>query len=82
MHRAIHLSVTINGQPAGAFAITSDGLHEYRLKPPPIAPGSMANITLTSDFVWHARDILPQSLDDRDLSIAISAIGFGVPTLE
>lgn len=78
LHRPIHVGVTINGQPAGTFAITSAGLHEYRLQPPPMAPGSPANISLTSDFVWHARDILPQSLDDRDLSIAISAIGFTV----
>jgi hypothetical protein len=76
LHRAIRVSVAINGQPAGTFAITSPGLHEYRLQPPAMAPGSMANITLTSDVVWHARDILPQSLDDRDLSIAVSAIGF------
>jgi len=76
LHRAIHVSVTINGQPAGTFAITSAGVHEYHVQPPAIASGSIANITLTSDFVWHARDILPQSLDDRDLSIALSAIGF------
>ena len=78
LHRTIHVSVAINGQPAGAFAITSAGPHEYRLQPPPMAPGSTVNITLTSDVVWHARDILPQSLDDRDLSIAVSAIGFSV----
>lgn len=78
LHRAIHVSVAINGQPAGTFAITSAGLHEYRLQPPAMAPGSTANITLTSDFVWQARDILPQSLDDRDLSIAVSAVGFSM----
>jgi hypothetical protein len=38
--------------------------------------GATANITLTSDVVWHARDFYPDSLDDRDLSVAISAIGF------
>jgi hypothetical protein len=78
LHRAIHVSIAINGQSAGTFAITSAGLHEYRLQPPAMTPGSTANITLISDFVWHARDILPQSLDDRDLSIAVSAIGFSV----
>jgi hypothetical protein len=78
LHRAIHVSVTINGQPAGTFAITSAGLHEYSLQPPAMAAGSTVNITLTSDLVWHARDILPQSLDDRDLSIAVSAIGFAL----
>ena len=41
-----------------------------------LTPGSLVSITLISDFVWHARDIFPQSLDDRDLSVAISSIGF------
>jgi hypothetical protein len=68
----------VNGRPAGSFAITTPGVHDYPLRLPALAPGSRADITLTSDFVWHARDIFPQSLDERDLSVAISAIGFGV----
>jgi hypothetical protein len=76
LHRSIHVTVKVNDRPAGTFAITAPGVHEYHLQPPAIAPGSTANITLTSDFVWHARDIFPDSFDDRDLSIAISAIGF------
>jgi hypothetical protein len=79
LHRTIHVSVTVNDRPAGTFAITSGGVHDYHLHPTGIAPGSQANITLTSDVVWHARDILPQSLDERDLSIALSAIGFRDP---
>jgi hypothetical protein len=78
LHRTIHVSVTVNDHPAGGFAITTPGLREYHLQPPALAPGAVANITLTSDVVWHARDIFPQSLDDRDLSIALSAIGFAV----
>jgi len=79
LRRPIHVSVTINDRPAGSLAITSGGVHDYHLQPPPLAPGTAANITLTSDVVWHARDILPQSLDERDLSIALSAIGFAPP---
>jgi len=79
LHRLIHVKVAVDDFPGGEFAIRSPGVHDYRLSPPPLAPGTAANITLTSDVVWHARDILPQSLDERDLSIAISAIGFGDP---
>jgi hypothetical protein len=78
LHRVIHVTVTVNDRPAGAFTITGPGVHDYHLQPPALAPGSTANITLTSDFVWHARDIFPESFDDRDLSIALSAIGFGM----
>ncbi len=78
LRHPIRVTVTVNDQPAGSFAINMPGVHEYHLPPPSLAPGRLANITLTSDFVWHARDIFPQSLDERDLSIAISAIGFGV----
>ena len=78
LHRAIHVTVTVNDRPAGVFAITAPGVHDYHLQPPALAPGSTANVTLTSDFVWHARDIFPDSFDDRDLSIALSAIGFGM----
>ncbi len=76
--RPIHVAVTINGQPAGAFTINTPKVQDYRLQVHPLPPGATANITLTSDVVWHARDFYPDSLDDRDLSIAISAIGFGV----
>jgi hypothetical protein len=78
LHRAIRVTVAVNGLPVGTFAITAAGVHDYRLQPPALAPGSTANITLTSDLVWHARDIFPQSLDERNLSIALTAIGFGV----
>jgi hypothetical protein len=78
LHRAIHMRVTVNGRSIGGFAITAPGVHEYRLQPPALAAGSTANITLTSDFVWHARDIFPDSFDERDLSIAVSAVGFAV----
>ena len=77
LHRPIHILVTINDRAAGVFSITTGGVHEYHLRPPNLAAGAMADITLSSDVVWHARDIFPDSLDDRDLSIAISAIGFG-----
>jgi len=78
LHRPIHVAVTMNGHFAGSFEISMPGIHDYLLHPPALIPGTIANITLTSDLVWHARDIYPQSLDERDLSIAISAIGFGV----
>lgn len=78
LHRTIHLAVTVNGRAMGAFAISQPGTIEYRLPASGIAPGSKANITLTSDTVWHARDIFPDSLDERDLSIAVSSIGFSV----
>jgi hypothetical protein len=76
LNRPVHLAVTINGQPAGAFTINTPGIQDYRVQPPPLPMGATANITLTSDVVWHARDFYPDSLDDRDLSVAISAIGF------
>lgn len=78
LRRPIHVTVTVNDRPAGVFAITTSGVHDYLLQPPALAPGSVANITLTSDVAWHARDIFPQSLDERDLSIALSSIGFVV----
>lgn len=76
LHRPIHVSVNVNGQAAGGFTVATTGLRDYRLPMPALAPGSVTTITLTSDLVWHARDIFPDNLDDRDLSIAISAIGF------
>jgi hypothetical protein len=76
LHRPIHVTVMVNDRPAGTFTITAPGVHDYHLPPPALAPGSTANITLISDVVWHARDIFPDSFDDRDLSIALSAIGF------
>jgi hypothetical protein len=79
LHRPIHITVAINGNAIGGFAVSSPGLHDYHLQAPALAPGSQANITLASDTIWHSRDILPDSLDDRDLSIAIFAIGFGDP---
>jgi hypothetical protein len=78
LRRTIHVEVAVNGKAVGELAISQPGTHDYRLPVGSLQPGSTANITLTSDFVWRARDIFPQSLDERDLSIAISAIGFGV----
>jgi hypothetical protein len=76
LHRAIHVSVSVNGQEAGSFKVATTGLRDYRIPMPALPTGSVATITLTSDLVWHARDIFPDNLDDRDLSIAVSAIGF------
>jgi len=67
----------VNGKAVGELAITEAGTHDYRLNAGALTPGKAAEITLTSDVVWHARDIFPQSLDERNLSIAIAAIGFG-----
>jgi hypothetical protein len=78
LHRPIHVKVTVNGKAIGEFAVITPGMHDYRLAMPPLTPGSTANITLTSDLVWHGRDLLPDSLDERDFSIAIFAIGFDV----
>jgi hypothetical protein len=77
LHRPIHVAVTVNGKAVGEFAIREAGTHDHRLNAGALTPGKAVEITLTSDVVWHARDIFPQSLDERNLSIAISAIGFG-----
>lgn len=79
LHRTIHVAVTVNGRAIGDLAITQPGAHDYHLNPGALTIGEPAQITLTSDTVWHARDIFPQSFDERDLSIAISAIGFMRP---
>jgi hypothetical protein len=79
LHRPIHVSVAINDRPAGGFTIGDESVHDYHLQPPTLPPGTAVDIALTNDFIWHARDIQPQSLDDRILSIAIFAIGFGDP---
>lgn len=79
LHRTIHVTVAIEGKTIGQLAISQAGPHAYHLHPPDLPPGSIANIMLTSDTVWHARDIFPQSFDERDLSIAISRIGFMRP---
>ena len=76
LHRTIHVTVTVNGKAIGKLAISQTGTLDYRLEMPVLTPGSTVNITLTSDFVWHARDIFPDSFDERDLSIALSAVGF------
>jgi hypothetical protein len=79
LHRPIHVSVSVNDRPAGGFTIGDESVHDYHLQPPIFPPGTPVDIAITNDFTWHARDILPQSLDDRILSIAIFAIGFGDP---
>jgi hypothetical protein len=80
LHRPIHVAVTVNGKAVGELAIAEPGMRDYRFNVGAVTPGpgQPVEITLTSDVVWHARDFFPQSLDERDLSIAISAIGFGV----
>jgi hypothetical protein len=78
LHRPIQVTITVNDRPAGLFTVATGGVHDYHLQPPALPAGATVNIKLTSDVVWHARDIFPQSLDERDLSIAISAIGFGM----
>jgi hypothetical protein len=78
LHRVVHVSVTVNGSAIGQLAIRDPGPREYRLGVPALPYGNPVSITLASDFVWHARDIFPESLDERDLSIAVSSIGFAV----
>jgi hypothetical protein len=77
LHRPIHVAVTVDGKAVGQLAISEAGTHDYRLNAGALTPGKAVEITLTSDVVWHARDIFPQSLDERNLSVAIAAIGFG-----
>jgi hypothetical protein len=77
LHRSIEVTVGVNALAIGKFAISTPGTHDYRLQMPELTPGGSVDITLTSHVVWHARDIFPDSLDERNLSIAISAIGFG-----
>ncbi|MGP0071099.1 MAG: hypothetical protein ACLPWF_04100 [Bryobacteraceae bacterium] len=79
LHQPIRVTVRVNGRPVGEFVMSTPGPLDYRLHMPELKPGSTANITLQSNVVWHARDLLPQSLDERNLSIAILAIGFGDP---
>jgi hypothetical protein len=78
LHRAIHVTVAVNGKAIGQFTISDSGTRQYVLKPPELTPGTTVTITLTGDTVWHARDLFPDSLDERDLSIAVSTIGFSV----
>ncbi|HEX5228716.1 MAG TPA: hypothetical protein VFW44_13445 [Bryobacteraceae bacterium] len=78
LRRPIELTVSVNGVAIGQLAISNPGLIEYSLPVSGITLGTTADIVLTSDFVWHARDIFPDSLDERDLSIAISSIGFAM----
>jgi hypothetical protein len=74
----VTVRVAVDSLPAGAFTIGKAGLNEYRVPCPPEAArgGGPALVTLRADRVWHGRDIDPRSLDERDLSIAISFIGF------
>lgn len=76
--RPVHVAVTVNGAAIDVLAISRPGTAEYRLAVPALPGGKRVSITLTSDTVWHARDFFPDSLDDRELSVALSAIGFAV----
>ena len=78
LHRPVHVAVEINSHAVGELAISSPGIQKYSLKVPDLTPGSPVDIVLTSDVVWHARDLFPDSLDERNLSIALSSIGFVV----
>jgi hypothetical protein len=78
---AIRVRVTVDSLPAGSFTIGEPALRQYRVLVPPEAArgGGRALVTLRADRVWHGRDIDPRSLDERDLSIAISSIGIESP---
>lgn len=78
LRRSIEVAVTVNGRAIGKLAISQPGPIEYRLPLTGITPGATVDIVLSSDVVWHARDIFPDSLDERNLSIAISSIGFAM----
>ncbi|MFN7997671.1 MAG: hypothetical protein U0Q18_28895 [Bryobacteraceae bacterium] len=70
----IRIRATVNEISAGEFAVLP-GLHEYRL-PTAITHGREAVVELTASRTWKARDLDPQTLDERELSIALLAIGF------
>lgn len=76
--RAIHVRVNVDDAPIGQFSIETDQTADYRLEVPVrMTQGSgTAVITLQPDLIWHARDLDPRSLDDRDLSFALLSIGF------
>jgi len=78
LHRSIQLAIAVNGRLVGELAISEPGVRDYRLSVAELPAGSAVNITVTSDFAWHPRDIFPDSLDDRELSVALSSIGFAV----
>ena len=73
----ITVTVTICGRPAGAFVVSGSDIHTYRLYLPAISETTKTiEVRLTASVSWKARDVHPASLDDRELSVAIFAIGF------
>jgi hypothetical protein len=76
--KAIDVAVEIDGSPAGRFSINRTALLQYRIDIPHrfTTTGDLSVVSLRPDFIWHGRDMDPRSLDDRDLSFALQAIGF------
>ena len=75
---AFRATVKAGSAEAGGIAITGAEEREFRLTlPQPIAAGETVEVTLTADLVWRGVDVsLP---DERELSLALIAIGFPPP---
>jgi hypothetical protein len=74
---AIRVKVSLDGTPVGEFQIERDDITEYRI---PMRTGTRTGETvvigLEPNQLWHARDIAPASMDDRDLNFALISIGY------
>lgn len=73
--QGISLKVKLDGKRAGEFMVRDAGIQEYGLTGHP-STGPAAEVELSSDFTWKARDLDPESFDERELSVAILAVGF------
>ncbi len=76
--RAFRASVRVGSDALGEIAITKTDEQEFRLTlPKPIAAGEIVRVTLTAQLVWRGVEVdLP---DERELSLALIAIGFPPP---
>ena len=67
------LHVSVNGARIGSLALAS-GDHLRQAFALPSGLGPQLDVGLESTFVWRARQIYPENLDPRELSVSVRAI--------
>ena len=68
-----HVAVSANGTPIGTFDFQS-GDQVTRGITLPASRADSVEIALESSFAWYARQVYPDNLDPRELSISVIAI--------
>ena len=80
--KGVRAIVNVNGFRAGEVYIDREGVQDFRVAVPPncFRPGEEALVGLKCDVTWRPREVDPQNMDERLLSIAVTAVEFRDPS--